>query len=119
MLDAEPFIARATPSRLNFIRNEQAPVVFRYLVNAFEIVLRRDDKTADAEDRLRHERRDLPSGCRANQLFHVVRTRKAAIVGCRVERTPITIRRVSMNKSGHLRSDRLPLRMADTRKRRC
>ena len=96
-------------------RKARSSLSIELAVNAFEIVLRRYDETADSKDRFRHERRDLAGRRCLDQFLDVVRTCESAIVRRRVERTAVAIRSVSVNKSGNLGSYWLPVRMPDRR----
>ncbi len=92
MLDAEPFVACTAPSGLHFIRNAQAAVFAGDVVGDLEILGRRHNKSANAEDRLGHERRDLAGRRRLDQLLDVVGTRHFAARVFELERTAVAIR---------------------------
>src|SRR3954469_17671668 len=102
MFDTEPFVARSAPSCLDLVRNEQSTVLLGYLVDAGEIFLWRNDKAANAEDRLSHKSSDLAGRSGLDQFLDVVSARKSAIVWCRVKRAAIAIRGECVNKSGDL-----------------
>src|SRR5262249_18520138 len=71
MLDAEPFVARAAPSCLHLVADEDAAVLANDRDGLFEILLGRNDEAARARNRLGHEGGD-PAGSRSlDQLLHV------------------------------------------------
>src|SRR4030095_3057272 len=66
----------------------------------------------DTENWLSHERGDLAGGRRHDQFLNVVSTGQAAFRISKFERAAITIRRRRMDKTGDLRRQRPPGRMA-------
>ena len=59
MFDAEPFVARSAPTGLHFVGDKQTAVFARDLRDSLKISIRRNDKTADTENRFGHKRGDL------------------------------------------------------------
>src|SRR5438105_2855532 len=118
MFYAKPFVARAAPSGLNFVTDEQAAMLARDLDRSFEITGRRNDETADAEDGLRHEGCNLARRRRHDYFFDVFGTPQTTFGISELERATITIRRWRMNDAGDLRRQRSPSRVAHCRQRR-
>src|SRR5262249_20194410 len=92
LLDAEPFLAGASPAGLDFVSDEQSAVILHDLENDLEVFLRRSDEAAESLDRFGDERGDLTRGGRLDHGFYIGRTGDVARRIGLAERTPIAIR---------------------------
>src|SRR5207237_5751730 len=99
VLNAKPFFARTPPRGLHFVGDEKASVFTRDLDCALEIYRRWNDKAANSENGLSHERRNLSGRRRHNQFFDVVGAGESAFRVSELERTAITVRRARMHET--------------------
>src|SRR5947209_10086502 len=100
MLDAEPLVPGAAPSGLHFVRDEDAAVAVDDLGDDLEVLLRRHDEAADAEDRLGDHAGDLAVRRREDQVFDVGRAADAALRIRLAERAAVAVRRVGVLDAG-------------------
>src|ERR1051325_3138751 len=103
MLDAEPLLAGASPSGLDFIGDEEPAVFACDLGGALEIAGRRNDEAADTQDRLGHKRRDLAGGRRHDDILYVIGAGEPAVWIAELERAAIAVGRARMHDACDLR----------------
>src|SRR5258708_8250918 len=71
ILDAEPFLAGASPAGLHLIGDEERAILFDDLENNLEVLLRRSDEPADALNGFGDECVDIAAGAGLNETFDV------------------------------------------------
>src|SRR5438067_11582870 len=99
LLDAEPFLTRASPARLDLIGDEQAPVLLDDVEDNLEILLRRRNKAAYPLNWLSDKRGDLARSSGLDHGFHVLRAFNTALRWLHAIWTPITIGIQFMNNA--------------------
>src|SRR5262245_62292796 len=118
MLDAEPFVASASPARLHFIADEDAAVLANDRDSLLEILFGRDDEAARARNRLGHKCGDLTRGRGLDQLLHIFGAGDAAFGIGEFQRAAITVWRQGVMIARHLRGQNLPRLLSRRRQRR-
>src|SRR5450432_3056126 len=91
MLDAAPLVAGASPSGLHLVGDEDATVALDDSLHDAEVLLRRNDETADAEDRFGDEAGDLAARGGLNDVFDILSALDAAVGIALAERAAIAV----------------------------
>ena len=91
VLDAEPLLAGASEARLDFVRDEQAPVLLDDVEHDLKVFLGRGDETARALDRLGEKGGDRARGGRPDHLLHVIRALDTAAGISHPQGTPVAV----------------------------
>ena len=87
----EHLATRSAPSRLNFVADEESPVLVNDSGDLFEVLLGRRDETAHPLDGLGDERGNFPGSGRLNGTFQILRALEIATRIGEPKRTAVTV----------------------------
>src|SRR5262249_27585691 len=112
MLDAKPLAAGASPTGLHLIADEKAAALLDDPLHDLEILLWRDDESADALNQFSDKTGDFAGRRRADHLIEIARAAHVTARISQAERAAIAIAVDRVHETGRRGAAQSPARVA-------